>query len=113
MFGFGVGTDRWPGIAKLAEECGEVVQVIGKLMMTGGGSKHWDGLSPLHERLSDEMGDALAAILFVCEQCVLIRAPRVFERAKHKLGVFRQWHADGQGYVAPSISPDALAAILR
>jgi len=32
---------EWPGLAKLNEESGELVQVIGKLMMTHGERAHW------------------------------------------------------------------------
>ena len=65
MFGF--GTKEWPGVAKLNEECGEVVQVIGKLMATGGRIEHWEG-SSLDERLAEEMADVLAAVNFVMEE---------------------------------------------
>lgn len=29
---FSIGSKRWPGISKLIEECGEVLQIAGKLM---------------------------------------------------------------------------------
>jgi hypothetical protein len=33
---FAIGSDAWPGTSKLLEEQGELVQVLGKLMATGG-----------------------------------------------------------------------------
>ena len=43
-------------------ECGEVVQVIGKLMMTHGDPVHWTG--NLRAQLLDEVADVEAAIVF-------------------------------------------------
>lgn len=39
---FAIGSPVWPGLSKLAEEAGETLQVVGKLMGTGGESAHWD-----------------------------------------------------------------------
>jgi NTP pyrophosphatase (non-canonical NTP hydrolase) len=94
---YSIGSDIWPGLAKLAEECGEVVQVIGKLIALGGADpndfyRHWDGSNPV-QRLIEEMGDVRAAMIFVCEQNGLSKA-LVHERADVKLALFRQWQSE-------------------
>jgi homospermidine synthase len=92
MFAF--GDKAWPGLAKLAEEAGELVQVIGKLMMTHGESNHWDG-SNLRARLIEEMADEAAAIDFVASH-VLTTTEVVWmtERVKQKRALFEEWHEE-------------------
>lgn len=63
---YSIGSDAWPGLSKLIEECGETIQVAGKLMGTGGAVEHWDG-SNLGDRLIEEIGDLQAAIEFFVE----------------------------------------------
>jgi NTP pyrophosphatase (non-canonical NTP hydrolase) len=93
MFHFGAMV--WPGIAKLIEEAGEVLQITGKLVATRGNSKHWDG-SDLRLRLEEEMGDLLAALHFVIEQNYGNAARiRIYERQAEKLRTFRMWHLEG------------------
>ena len=53
---FAIGALVWPGISKLLEEAGEVVQVGGKLLGTDGAEGHWDG-SNLRTRLEDEIAE--------------------------------------------------------
>ena len=90
---YAVGSDRWPGISKLIEEAGEVIQVAGKLLATGGAVDHWHGTN-LRDRLIDEMGDLLAAVEFVAH--VNKVEADVMARAADKLHIFRQWHRDEQ-----------------
>lgn len=90
---FAIGDKEWPGISKLVEECGEALQVCGKLMGTGGEEKHWDG-SNLHQRLEDELADLQAAIMFVREVNCL-DSDRHDQRVAKKLARFRAWHALG------------------
>ncbi len=91
---FAIGGSVWPGLSKLTEECGEVGQVIGKLMGTGGATNHWDG-SNLAERLTDEMGDVLAAIEFVADKNRgLIDFRRLMDRRGQKLALFEKWHRE-------------------
>jgi len=87
---FEIGSDKWPGISKLVEECGEVTQVCGKLMGTHGEVEHWDGTN-LRERLMMELGDLWAALTFVQQHCVL-DAKQIELRAKRKLQLFETWH---------------------
>jgi hypothetical protein len=57
---YSIGSNVLPGLSKLVEECGEVVQAVGKIMGAHGFVTHWDG-SDLKERLEDEMADLWAA----------------------------------------------------
>jgi hypothetical protein len=59
---FGIGADTWPGLAKLAEEASEVIQIIAKLIATGGRTDHWSGMD-LGKALEDELGDLEAPTL--------------------------------------------------
>ncbi len=90
MFAF--GDKEWPGIAKLNEEAGELVQVIGKLMMTHGMAEHWDGTG-LRERFVLELGDLAAAIQFVVGRVLTTDEVRLFRtRIQEKFMKFEQWH---------------------
>lgn len=91
---YSIGSDNWPGLAKLAEECGEVIQVIGKLIAMGGAENydHWGG-TQLRDRLIEEMGDVRAAMIFVCEQNGIDKQA-VHDRADMKLALFNRWHTD-------------------
>jgi len=82
----------WPGISKLIEEAGEVQQVCGKLLGTGGAEEHWDG-SNLRTRLEDEIADLTAACAFVRIHNKL-DIDRIEARAKEKLRLFKQWHEE-------------------
>lgn len=89
---FAIGDGEWPGISKLVEEAGEVVQVCGKLMGTRGVAQHWDG-SDLRDRLQEELADLQAAITFVMVQCDLDLAA-ISKRTGVKLETFLAWHHD-------------------
>lgn len=88
---FAIGAKDWPGLAKLAEECGELIQVIGKLMAYPDGD-HPDGGPNLIGRLTDEIGDVLAACDYVTLQSLDSLAVR--DRGQSKLRRFCQWHAE-------------------
>lgn len=87
---YAIGSAHWPGLGKLIEEAGEVQQVCGKLMGTGGEVEHWDGTN-LKERLEDELGDLQAALEFVVAANGLDGA-RVGAQAARKLAWFQRWH---------------------
>jgi NTP pyrophosphatase (non-canonical NTP hydrolase) len=89
---FEIGSDKWPGISKLIEESGEVLQVCGKLMGAQGEIMHWDGTN-LRERLMEELGDVIAAAQFVTAYCDLDPV-FISERADAKLALFEQWHRE-------------------
>jgi NTP pyrophosphatase (non-canonical NTP hydrolase) len=82
----------WPGTAKLAEECGEVIQIIAKLVATAGRTDHWSGLD-LETELEDEIADVQAACAFVIEKNHLDRA-RIERRTDQKQMLFGRWHGD-------------------
>lgn len=78
------------GIDKLNEECGEVIQVIGKFHGMGAVlGDHWDG-SHLGQRLEEEIGDVLAAAKFVIEKHKL-DSNAINLRQRDKLAKFRAW----------------------
>jgi NTP pyrophosphatase (non-canonical NTP hydrolase) len=87
-----IGSEVWPGLAKLAEEAGEVVQVAAKIIGASGRDRYYDG-TDLRRRLIEECGDLTAAIAFFTETNDLGRA--VDKRAAEKLTLLRRWHAEG------------------
>jgi len=80
----------WPGLSKLAEESGEVIQVLGKIVGTGGEVEHWDGTN-LRDRVSEELGDLCAAIHFFVDKNNLDRDMIVAQYSR-KRQLFEQWH---------------------
>lgn len=91
---FSIGADRWPGLTKLVEEAGEMLQVVGKIMATGGEVEHWDG-SNLADRLTDELGDLLAAIYYVADKSEISRVA-VSRRRATKTDRFVGWHNEAR-----------------
>lgn len=90
---FSIGSKVWPGTSKLLEEQGELIQVLGKLMATGGSTKHWSG--DLRKMLIEEMGDVLAAIAFFrAENLTFEETSSVADRTEQKLALFQKWHAN-------------------
>lgn len=80
------------GLAKLAEELGELQQVVGKMLAYGSG-EHPDGQGPLLKRFEDESADVMAALSFTHE-VFGADAKAVADRAELKFQRFRQWHQD-------------------
>lgn len=87
----GTAQDRWKGIHKLVEECGELCQVVGKLSAFPDGD-HPDGGPPLTRRLEEELADVQAAIIYVREANGLTSRPA---RVEEKLSKFRSWGLTG------------------
>ncbi len=87
---FSIGSAVWPGISKLLEECGELTQVAGKLLGSGGATRHWDG-TDLRQRLEEELADLEAAILFL-KQHNELDTGAIAVRVAKKLALFNQWH---------------------
>ncbi len=93
---FAFGSSIWPGLAKLIEEAGEVGQVAGKLVMTGGERQHWDG-TDLQTRLIQEMADVVAAVQFVSVYNLTdLEVVELEERVAKKLQQFIDWHVFGE-----------------
>ncbi len=92
---YSIGSKVWPGMSKLIEEMGELGQVLGKIMGTGGEAKHWDG-SNLRERVVEELADVYAAVLFFVTQNLTHEERVVWSnRVGAKLVLFNKWHAGG------------------
>jgi NTP pyrophosphatase (non-canonical NTP hydrolase) len=89
---FNFGSQEWAGLSKLSEECGETVQVIGKLIATDGNSNHWDG-SDLYDRIEEEIADVLAAAQFVIDYNGLDQKA-ITQRMNQKYALFSEWHKD-------------------
>lgn len=83
--------ERWKGIHKLTEECGELCQVIGKINAFPDGN-YPDGGPSLGLRLEEELADVEAAIAYVREKNSL--SPMT-DRVAEKLWKFRNWGLSG------------------
>lgn len=93
---FAIGGGLWAGTSKLLEEMGELQQVLGKLLGTGGTIEHWDGTN-LRERLVEELGDLNAAIAFFVEtNMTYAEAQRIEKRMAKKIARFEAWHTGGK-----------------
>lgn len=86
-----IGSTVWPGTAKLSEECGELLQVLGKLAAYPD-SPHPDG-TDLIDRLHTEIADVLAAAEFVIDVNRMDMGG-IIARRRRKLTLFRDWHAE-------------------
>lgn len=110
---FSLGGPIWPGLSKLLEECGEVVQVGGKLIGAAGVCDHWDGTN-LKERMEDELADLSAAIDFFVARNGL-DAERIDRRAAAKEMKFLEWDTaptpplERQAGTSPTCSPNSEA----
>jgi len=90
---YAIGSTHCPGLSKLAEEAGEVVQVVGKIVGLGNMGQHWDG-TDLRQRLQEEIADVLAASAFVVAVNGLDEAA-IQARVQEKLQRFNRWHELG------------------
>jgi NTP pyrophosphatase (non-canonical NTP hydrolase) len=91
-----IGAERWPGLAKLTEECGELLAVAGRLQAFPDGVDHPDrGGGSLEAQLEDEMADVQAAINYVVRLNGLNRI-RMRQRRVTKLSRFRAWHIEAR-----------------
>lgn len=88
---YSIGSAKWPGLAKLMEECGEVVQAGTKIIAANGEDIHWQNDLSLTGQLEDEIADVTAAIVFITENNPL-DTDRITARANRKLKIFRGWH---------------------
>jgi hypothetical protein len=104
MFAF--SDQEWPGFAKLMEESGELVEVLGpalllsalgklvqdggKLMMVHGTTDHWSG--DLRQMLMEEIADVEAAIDFVKDHNFTGKErKKIASRVKAKRNKFEKW----------------------
>lgn len=91
---FSIGSDVWPGLSKVIEEAGELQQVAGKLIGSGGDLRHWDG-TDLKERLLEELSDTLAACEFFIQKNNFSRRA-ISIRTESKLKKYERWHTEGK-----------------
>jgi len=63
----GLSLAEYERLALLAEECGEVIQVIGKILRHGYDSHHPDGTKTNRNLLATELGHVRHAMLRVCD----------------------------------------------
>lgn len=82
---------RLKGLAKLAEECGELIQIAAKKMAYFDVDIHPDGEGSMKERLENELADVMASSIFVVQQFEL-DSRRIHERAAIKLARFHEWN---------------------
>lgn len=91
---FSIGSAVWPGLAKLIEECGELLQVAGKVIAYPAG-EHPDG-SDIVARLNEEIADVAAAIKFVVQENSSINATNFRDRRDMKVDRFQRWHREAR-----------------
>jgi NTP pyrophosphatase (non-canonical NTP hydrolase) len=98
---YGIGTETWPGLAKLMEECGEVIQVLAKLVAAGSLDHTWTetdgtprGWGDLSGALHEELGDLQAALNFFITLNDEVDSDRIIGRSSHKFSTFCRWHAE-------------------
>lgn len=95
---YGIGSDQWPGLAKLMEEMGELQQVLGKIMACEGPSAiYWDS-SSLVPALLDELADVRASLSFFILRNNL-DSRTIALRVEDKFQKFQYWH---QAHLAES-----------
>lgn len=92
---YSIGSEHFPGTAKLIEELGELQQVLGKMIALGKLDRHWDG-SDLRVRLEEELADAMGAISFFVDVNGL-NEDAILERAAQKERRFQEWHGQRVG----------------
>lgn len=80
------------GLTKLVEECGELVQICAKKMAYYHSDEHPDGKGSMKQRMTEEMGDVLAAIHFVATKFDISVEDLIIRKYK-KLDLFEDWDA--------------------
>lgn len=92
---FQFSSEVWPGLAKLSEECGELVQVISKIVGTAGTMRFRDGSTVDPERMIEELGDVWAAVEFVYQHAFTPEERRrIINRRTAKYDLFNRWRAE-------------------
>lgn len=90
-----------PGLDKVLEECGELIQVLAKLSAYPNGdhpSRDYAqaaGRHSLLEHLVEELGDVYAALDFFCQHNMVKREMFALDvRRKAKYELFEKWHKE-------------------
>lgn len=107
---------RENGLAKLIEECGELLQIAGKMvqypeLQHEGYTPHPSGYN-LRGRLEEEIGDVIASVYYVIDELNLSNRA-VEKRVEQKLSLFKSVYRNevpitGHGWVTPR--PDGFKA---
>lgn len=86
-----VGSSEWNGLSKLIEELGELQQVCGKLIGSGGNTDHWSG--DLNEKFVEELGDVYASLDFFIDMNFSpeVRC-KIYNQSYTKYNKFQTWH---------------------
>jgi NTP pyrophosphatase (non-canonical NTP hydrolase) len=84
----------WPGLGKVIEEAGEVIQICGKLTTNSGDSKYYGSVN-LRKKLQEEIADLRAALLFV-EYENNLDFDFIELRVHEKLNKYYKWKKDKQ-----------------
>ena len=76
----------------LSEECGEVIQAIGKILRHGMDSYNPNLVNPIsnREHLEKELGDVIALIQ-ICEEEDLVNEQNIIVEAENKLNTVPQY----------------------
>lgn len=90
---YSIGSDNWNGLSKMIEEMGELNQVCGKVIGSGGNSNHWSG--DMRAKFVEELADVQAAMKFFIESN-LTKEERdlIVKRKKKKFTKFREWDSN-------------------
>lgn len=92
---YSIGSYKWNGLSKLIEECGEVLQVSGKIIGSGGNSNHWSG--DLRQKFIEEIGDVKAAISFFEKHSFSDQEKKkIQDRVNTKTILFEKWNDDNK-----------------
>lgn len=87
---FYIGAASWPGLSKVVEEGGELLQVAGKLIGSGGSTAHWSG--DLRPMLVEEIADVWAALdFFVMRNLEDFECVAISRRRQSKFHQFMKW----------------------
>lgn len=96
---YGIGSKIWPGLSKLVEEAGEMLQQAGRIMALGGErDDHWDGKN-VRGCMLEEVSDLLAATeWFIEHNFVGLNRVAIRERADEKKKQYDAWHRERKEY---------------
>jgi len=81
---------QWTGLFKLIEECGEAMQVAGKIAAFPDADEHPDGEGSLRGRIECELADLIASAEHVIDATGL-DAERIRQRIARKRALFQRW----------------------
>lgn len=90
---YNFGSPVWPGLAKVIEECGEVLQIAGQIVAFPAGN-HPSGVD-IVARMNNEIADLAAAIQFLVAENGTIDTTGFVLRRDAKLRLFQGWHERG------------------